>query len=422
MANLVRREQYLESLRAGKDATGVVKVVTGMRRSGKSTLFGQYMDDLRSSGVPDDRILSINFDALDAQDIKTSSDLNKVLSCAMPAAGMAYVFLDEIQNVEGWEKSVAALCATGRCDVYVTGSNSKMLSAELTTHISGRFVEIRMLPLSFKEYLELHPSGDLDLRFREYVRYGSLPDADPERGERFCDGYLEGVFNTVLVKDILGRLKTDEVSKIESVARFLYSNIGNVTNIASIAKGAGISGATADRYVSKMEESLLFYRAEKYDVIGKRLLETNGKYYASDLGMRSAALKGAGGADFSRPLENVVFLELVRRGYNVRVGSFRDREVDFAAFRGDSVEYYQVAATMLSDETRGRELRPLNGIRDNFRKTIITMDRVGLGSENGIDIVNLYDWLLGRHDGAGARIAIEPSPRRGWEQFKNDKN
>lgn len=393
MVKIVRRLQYLESLHSGRDATNVVKVVTGMRRCGKSTLFEQYIDDLKVSGVPEDRILSINFDSAEGQTIETYADLNEIIR-KIPSDKLMYVFLDEIQNVDRWERSVAALCTMKNCDVYITGSNSKLLSTELSTHLSGRFIEIRMLPLSFKEYLEMHPSDDLDLRFRQYLRYGSLPEADPERGERFCDGYLEGTFNTVLVKDVIGRMKVDDVTKIKAIARFLYSNIGNTTNVANIAKGAKVSAATAEKYIAKMEESLLFYNAERYDIVGRNLLETNGKYYASDLGMRNSALKGAGGTDISRPIENVVFLELIRRGYTVRVGSFRDYEVDFTAIRGDITEYYQVTMTMMSEVTRDRELRPLTGIRDNYRKTIITLDRLGLGSEGGIEIVNLYDWLM----------------------------
>ena len=398
MVRIVRRVQYLEALHSGKDATNVVKVVSGMRRCGKSTLFDQYMDDLRASGIPEDSIFSINFDSAEGQKIENSADLNRLIVEKIPSDRPMYVFLDEVQNVDRWEKSVAALCTMKNCDVYITGSNSKLLSTELSTHLSGRFIEIRMLPLSFKEYMEMHPSDDLDLRFGQYLRYGSLPEADPERGERFCDGYLEGTFNTVLVKDILGRMKTDDVTKIKDIARFLYSNIGNTTNVANIAKGAKVSAATAEKYVAKMEEALLFYHAERYDIVGKNLLETNGKYYASDLGMRNSALKGAGGTDMSRPMENVVFLELVRRGYTVRVGSFRDYEVDFTALRGGDTEYYQVTMTMMSEATRDRELRPLAGIKDNFSKTVITMDRLGLGSENGIEVVNIYDWLLGTRE------------------------
>jgi len=394
MVNIIKRTQYLKLLHAGKDATNVVKVVTGMRRCGKSTLLEQYIEDLKTSNISEDCIFFMNFESIEGQEVQTSADLNRLIKEKIPGNKPMYIFLDEIQNVKEWERSVAALCTMKNCDVYITGSNSKLLSAELTTHISGRFVEIKMLPLSFKEYLDMHPSDDLDLRFHEYLRHGSLPEADPERGERFCDDYLEGTFNTVLVEDILTRLRTDDVSKIKSIARFLYSNIGNTTNIANIAKGAKVNAVTADKYVKKMEEAMLFYHAERYDIVGMALLETKGKYYASDLGMRNSALKGARGTDISRPLENVVFLELIRRGYTVRIGSYRSYEIDFTALRGDITEYYQVTMTMQSKDTKERELRPLKEIDDNFRKTILTMDRLGLGSEKGIEIVNICDWLL----------------------------
>lgn len=394
MTRLIRRTQYLELLHAGKDATAVVKVVTGMRRCGKSTLLEQYMADLREGGVPADSIFALNFETAEGQQIADAAALNRLIAAKVPQDRPMYIFLDEIQNVKDWELSVAALGTMKNCDVYLTGSNSKLLSTELSTHLSGRFIEIRMLPLSFREYLELHPSDDRELRFREYLRFGALPETDPARGERFCDAYLEGTFNTVLVKDILGRLKIDDVTKVEAIARFLYSNIGNTTNTQHIAKGAGVSAATADRYIGQMEGALLFYHAEKYDVVGKKLLETNGKYYASDLGLRNSALKGASGTDLSRPLENLVYLELIRRGYTVRIGSYREYEVDFTALKADTTEYYQVTTTLQTAETRERELRPLNGLRDNFRKTVLTLDRFGLGSENGITVVNIIDWLL----------------------------
>lgn len=394
MKRIIRREKYLEALHSGRDVTGLVKVITGMRRCGKSTLLEQYMQDLRDSGVDRENIVLMNLESFEYQGIRDSEALNEAVLERIRGDERMYLLFDEIQNVEGWERTVSALGLMRNCDIYITGSNSRMLSSELATHISGRYVEIRMLPLSFKEYMELHPHADIELRFREYLRFGALPEVDPARGEEFCDGHLDGVFNTVLVKDILQRIKTDDVSKILAIARFLYSNIGNLTNISGIAKAAGLSSVTVERYVSEMEDALLFYHADRYDIAGKRLLSTNGKYYASDLGLRNSALKGARGADISRPLENVVFLELLRRGYDVVVGSFRDREVDFAARKGDRVEYYQVTATMLSEETRRREFGSLESIRDNHRKTILTADRLGLGSEGGIDVANIYDWLL----------------------------
>ena len=393
MEGIVRRTDYLKQLHDSKDATGVVKVITGMRRCGKSTLMEQYVDDLRSEGTAEDHIFHVNFETFEGYDLLSPDVLRSRLK-ELPRNGIVYVLLDEIQDVEGWEMIVSSLEETKNFDVYITGSNSDMLSTELSTHISGRYTEIRMLPLSFREYLELRP-GDKEQRFVQYLRYGGLPDTDPDRGDRHSLGYLEGVFNTVLIKDVLARLKTDDVNRITAIARFLYSNIGNVTNIASIAKGTGLNPGTVERYVAGMESALLFYHAEKYDIVGKKLLSTNGKFYASDLGMRLMALKGSGTDDLSRPLENAVYLELLRRGYTVRVGSYRDREVDFTAITGNEVEYYQVAMTVLGEDTKKREFGSLKSIRDNFPKTILTMDRFNLGVFGGIRVLNVIDWMLG---------------------------
>ena len=393
MRDLVPRERYMDMLRAGRGLTDVVKVVTGMRRAGKSTLLGMYCDELLSDGVGEEEIVRINFETFEYRDVRDRRTLDGILVDMIGTSGDRYVFLDEIQNVDGWEESVSSLINTGRCDVYITGSNSRMLSSDLTTHIAGRFIEVMVLPLSFSEYMRLHP-GDRTERFNSYLRYGALPEVDPDRGEAFCDSQLRGVFNTVLVEDVLGRLGTGDAYTLRSIARFLYTNIGNENNTDTIARALGVGNGTVDRYLSKMSEAFLFHHSEKYDIVGRRVLKTNGKYYASDLGLRNAALLGAGGTDVSRPLENVVYLELIRRGYTVRVGSYRDREVDFTAVRGGTTEYYQVCLTMLSEDTREREFRSLASIRDNFSKTVLTLDRFGLGDEDGIRIVNVMDWLL----------------------------
>lgn len=394
MEQRVYRKSYMDQLRAGKGLLDVVKVVTGMRRAGKSTLLEMYTGELVSEGVDPNDIVSINLETFEYRDVRKRSELDGILLRMIGSSGRKYVFLDEVQNVEGWEESVSSLINTKRCDVYITGSNSKMLSSDLVTHIAGRFVEVSVLPFSFAEYMELHP-GDRDLRFNQYLRFGALPEVDPDRGEVFCDSQLRGVFNTVLVEDILKRLGTGDANTLNAIARFLYTNIGNETNVHTIAQALKIGDETVSRYLSKLTEAFLFYESEKYDIVGKRVLKTNGKFYASDLGLRNAALLGAGGTDISRPLENVVYLELIRRGYTVRVGSYRDWEVDFTAIRGGETEYYQVCLTMLSEETRERELRSLNTIKDNFSKTVLTLDRFGLGSENGIKIVNVLDWLTG---------------------------
>ena len=256
---------------------------------------------------------------------------------------------------------------------------------------------MKVLPLSFSEYLELHPSDDKDSRFRDYLRYGGLPVVNPDSDRTFIEGLLEGIFNTVLVKDVLYRLKTDDVSKITAIAKFLYSNIGNITNIDNIATETGISNPTVSKYVEEMSKAFLFYYAEKYDIVGKKILKTNGKFYASDLGMRNVIIGLGLARDISKPLENVVFMELLRRGYEVRIGSYRDWEVDFTAIGPDGVEYYQICETMLSDDTYKRESRPFKAIKDNCPKTILTLDQFGLGSDDGIKIVNLVDWLLDKN-------------------------
>ncbi len=393
MGMTVRRLDYLEQLHESKGATGIVKVITGMRRCGKSTLMEQFIGDLKAEGVDDGHILHINFETFEGYEVISSNELRSELR-ALPRDDIVYILLDEIQNVEGWELIVSSLEEVKNYDVYITGSNSNMLSTDLSTHLSGRYIEIRMLPLSFKEYLDLHP-GDKEERFVQYLRYGGLPDTDPDRGDRFNRGYLEGVFNTVLMKDVLSRLRTDDTNKIRSIARFLYSNIGNVTNISNIADGTGLNPGTVERYIEAMRSALLFYHAEKYDIVGKKLLSTNGKFYSSDVGMRAMALEGSGTDDMSRPLENVVYLELIRRGYTVRIGAYRDKEVDFTAIKGNESSYYQVALTILAEDTKERELRSLKAIKDNFPKTVLTMDRFNLGTYDGITVVNVIDWILG---------------------------
>ena len=407
---MIRRDDYIDLLYAGKDDNDVVKVITGMRRCGKSTLLEMYMDELIASGIPEENVFRLDLESGEEQSISDHLRLNEWLS-RIPDDRQTYLFLDEIQNVEGWELSVAAIGTMRLCDLYITGSNSGMLSSELSTHISGRYVEIPMLPLSFEEYLELHPSDDIEKSFGMFLRFGSLPGVDPFRGEKYCYDYLEGIFNTVLVKDVLERKELRSVRKLTGVARFLFSNIGNTTNDAAISKGAGLNPTTADRYIEGLVEGMLFHHVERYDIVGKKLMETNGKYYATDLGIGNAALGSARGTDISRPMENVVFIELKRRGYVVRTGSFRDSEVDFIATKDGITEYYQVCRTLESPDTRGRELRPFKGIRDNWRKTILTMDRLGLGSEEGVEVVNLLDWLLRRkRDGPWSDI-IQNYPR-----------
>ena len=228
----------------------------------------------------------------------------------------------------------------------------------------------------------------------DYLKFGGLPAVNPDNDVMFNEGLLEGIFNTILIKDILSRMKTDDVSKITSIVRFLYSNIGNTTNVDNIAKATGINNVTVSKYIGEMCKAFLFYYAERYDIVGKRILRSNGKYYTSDIGMRNAMLKSYTGRDISKPLENVIYLELLRRGYDVKIGSYKDHKVDFTATGPEGVEYFQVCQTLMAEETYRREIRPFEEIKDNYPKTILTLDRLGLGSDNGVRIVNVIDWLL----------------------------
>ncbi|MDC7951428.1 ATP-binding protein [Methanomassiliicoccaceae archaeon COG_1] len=387
------RERYLGKMRAGRGDTDVIKVITGMRRCGKSVLLELYAEELRGSGVPEEDIIHINFERFEYQNVTDRERLNALLSERTSRERLTYVLLDEIQNVKGWELSLSGLEATGRCDVYVTGSNSSMLSSQLATHIAGRHVEIRVYPLSFGEFTEMHGYTDRERAFAEFLECGGLPGVDPSRDSRYREDYLQGVYNTILVKDVLRHANVGDPSKVESIARFLFSNIGNVTNRSSVARETGLPESTVGIYLKAMEDAFLILPCDRYDMVGRKLLSTNGKYYVTDLGIRKAVLDIAAGTDISRPLENVVYVELLRRGYKVRTGSYRDSAVDFLASRYGSTEYFQVCQTLMSEGTRGRETRTLMRPDDNYPKTVLTLDRLGLGNECGIMIKNVIDWL-----------------------------
>ena len=394
MEGYLVREKYLSKIRAGRDDTDVIKVITGMRRCGKSVIMELYVDELRQLGVPDEDIIFINFEKFEFQKIKTSEQLNDYLQQRIIPGHKMYILLDEIQDVRDWELSLSALNVEKNCDVYVTGSNSDMLSSQLATHISGRHVEIEVFPLSFSEYMEMHGYTDKEKAFIEYLECGGLPGVDPTRDLRYRQDYLQGVYNTIVVKDVLRHINVSDPTKVEAIAKFLYANIGNITSKASVAKGTGIPESTVGIYMKAMEEAFLILPCDRYDMVGKKMLSTVGKYYVTDLGMRKAVLNITAGTDISKPLENLVYVELLRRGYDVRVGCYRDSEVDFLAVRYDTMEYIQVCQTLMSDDARKREIKPLMRPKDNYIKTILTLDHFGLGNENGIFIRNVLEWLL----------------------------
>ena len=391
MSEIIRR-LYLDRLKSGRDRTDVVKVITGMRRSGKTVLMRQFIRELKDSGIPDDRVVYMNFESRDWERVSTHSDLLDHIS-SLGIEGRIYVFLDEIQRVQSWERAVNSLQVDFDADIYITGSNAYLLSSDLSTYISGRYMELRILPLSFSEFLELNP-GEKDTRFMQYLRTGSLPIVDPDGDETFEQDLLTGVFNTVLVKDILEHTGSSDASVLLDVARFLYSNVGNVTSCNSIARTLREDNRQVRRYLDSMADAFLIYKAERYDIRGKRPLDTLEKYYVSDTGMRNAVLGISSREDISRLVENVVYLELIRRGYEVAVGKYGDTEVDFTARRGNVVEYYQVTLSMISESTYNREIRPFELIRDSHPKTVLSMDRFLIDIPDGIRHVNVIDWLL----------------------------
>ena len=393
----IQRTQYLEELDVWKDNPDVVKVILGVRRAGKSVIMDQYMRRLIVAGTDAKDIFFMDFESSDYDDIVDFKDLNVYISERLSKDKRTYVFLDEVQRVDGWERSVNSLMVDYDADIYITGSNAYLLSSELSTYLSGRYVEIKVFPLSFAEFLEGHPvtmDVDRNARFQQFLRTGGIPLTDPDRGDRYNSMILEGIYNTVLVKDAAVRMGIRDLSGLDRIARFLMDNTGNITNVDNMAKATGLAKKTVLKYILSLTEAFLFYKVDRYDVVGKKLLNSHEKYYPVDTGLARAILD-RGVSDTSRPLENIVFMELIRRGYHVRIGSFRDREVDFMVERDGRTEYFQVCLTMLDDNTFEREVRSMKAIGDNYPKTVLSLDPIVRDMPDGLLHRNVIEWLLG---------------------------
>lgn len=311
---------------------------------------------------------------------------------------MNYIIIDEVQRLEGWDDCLNRLGNEKDLDIYVTGSNAFLLSSELSTYLTGRAFEVKMLPLSFREFLELNPpdAGDnVDRRFMDYITRGSMPAVYLKSGDRYNRQLLQGIFGDIVFKDVTARLpdKVDHV-KLRATTSFLFGNIGNATNASKMAQGSGVDIKTIDSYLAGFLDSYMFYFAQRYDIVGSRLLKSTGKYYSVDIGIRNAVLENAAEDDISRPVENIVFLELLRRGYTVNVGSYREKEVDFTAIRDGELELYQVALTVMDDQVFERKRRSLVEMKNGYRKTILTLDRVRRDPGNVVRHLNIIDWLL----------------------------
>ena len=408
MAELINRPQYLNQLIQNKDVD-LVKIVTGIRRCGKSSLLDLFHHYLSESGVPDSRIVHMNMESLRYRDLNDHLSFYDYVSKQIAEGGKTYLIFDELQTVEHWEKAIESFRLDFDVDIYITGSNAYLLSAEFSTLLSGRYVEIRMLPLSFKEFLDFYAFASdvtMDEKFQKYLQFGGMPILREYKfNEAGSNQVLEGIYSTVVLRDILQRNNGADQATLHKIMLFLCSNIGSITSpnsIGNVLSGEGdiqsgkqknIAGKTVDRYISMLRNAFVFFSVGRYDIKGKQLLKTLGKNYIVDMGFRNMLL-GYRDADRGHIIENIVFLELLRRDYRVYIGKVGETKVDFVAEKPNDRVYIQVTESMQTPETRERELRPLRMIGDNYEKIVLSMDRSFINSYDGIKSLNLIDWLL----------------------------
>ena len=408
----IDRKEYLDFLVKSKDRQ-IIKVVSGVRRCGKSTLFEIYKDFLLENGVAKNQIISINFEDIDYEELTDYKKLYEYIKSKMIEDKRNYIFLDEIQHVDKFEKVVDSLFIKENTDLYITGSNAYFMSSELATLLSGRYIELKMLPLSFKEYYqakleyekmeqkENRISKTLIQYYNEYIVNSSFPytlqlDSDLKN----IHEYLSGIYNSVLLKDIVARLKISDVMRLESVVKYIFDNIGNLTSLSKIGNtltsmGRKTDAKTIEKYIRGLTDSLLVHEVSRYNIKGKEFLSTLSKYYVADLGLRQMIL-GNRNIDMEHILENIIYLELIRRKGNVYVGQFDKNEIDFVVINSNEIEYYQVALTVLDENTLKRELDAFKNIKDNYPKYLITLDDVMVNTDyDGIKVVNALEWLLG---------------------------
>ncbi len=407
MAELINRPEYLKQLIQNRDVD-LVKIVTGIRRCGKSTLLDLFHQYLSDEGVADDHIIHMNLESLRYRDLSDYLSFYDYVSGRIPKEGKTYLIFDELQAIEHWEKAVESFRLDFDVDIYITGSNAYLLSTEFSTLLSGRYVEIRMLPLSFKEFLSFYEFASavtMEEKFQRYLQFGGLPILrEYQFNEEGISQALEGIYSTVVLRDILQRNDGADQNMLQKIMLFLCSNIGSITSPNSIGhvlsnegelqKGKNVAGKTVDKYIAMLQKAFVFYTVGRYDVKGKQLLKTLGKHYIVDLGFRNMLL-GYRDADRGHILENIVFLELIRRDYRVYIGKVRETEVDFVAEKPSDKLYIQVTESMQTPETRERELKSLRMISDNYEKIILSMDRSYIRSYDGIKSIYLIDWLLG---------------------------
>ncbi len=397
---LIQREQYLEFLRRHKDQD-VIKVVSGVRRCGKSTLFELFKQELLASGVKANQIISINFEDLEFEPLQEYHALHEYIVERLISETPMYVFLDEVQHVPQFEKVVGSLFIKPNVDIYITGSNAYFMSSDIATLLTGRYVQIEMLPLSFKEFHSVYSQQnllDMDI-YNLYIEHSSFPRLVHVEDDESIDEYLESILNTVVLKDIVTRLKITDVPLLLDIIKYLLANIGSLINPTKIANtltsyGRKTDNKTVEKYLQGLKDGLLIYEVDRFDVKGKALLQRNAKYYVVDSAFRKFLLSRTD-SDRGHILENIVYLELIRRGYRVYVGHLQNGEIDFVAKKPHRLEYYQVSYTVMEDTALRRELSPLEQLDDNYPKYLLTMDVLHkTDNHNGIEQKNVLDWLL----------------------------
>lgn len=399
---MVERKEYLEELKRWKEKD-LIKVVTGIRRCGKSTLFDLFIDYLKSIGVSEKQIIKINLEDAD-YDFKNYKELYNYIKTRLIPDKMNYVFLDEVQNVPEFQRAVDSLYIKKNVDVYITGSNAYLLSGELATLLSGRYIEIKMLPLSFKEYVSAFPNNNNYYQlFLEYMRNGGMPGnlSIINTNPNDIDKYMDGIFSTIVYKDIMARNNITDKILLESILKFIYDSIGSPISTKKISdtltsKGMSTSNHTVENYITAFIESFLIYKAERFDVKGKNLLVRDYKYYSVDTGLRSYLLGKKADSDMGHILENIVYLELLRRGYKVYVGKVDDLKVDFVAENREGLKYFQVALSVRDDKVLERELKSLQKTGDHYPKYLLTLDMDLESDYDGITKINVVDWLLNK--------------------------
>mgnify|MGYP000339701152 FL=1 len=397
---MLKRDKYLDQLIEVKDLN-LIKVITGVRRCGKSTLLLQYKDYLLENGIKDSDILYMSFESAEWYEIKDYKDLYNYIKSKYHDKKV-YLLLDEVQNVEDWEKAVNSLLVDINCDIYITGSNAYLLSSELTTLLAGRVYTINMYPFSFSEYLQINNntnSQDKYQLFNDYLKYGGMPMLiNMKDNERLKTNYLADIKDVVLKKDIIARNKIKDVIFLDNLLRYMSTVIGTLINPSFISdfmkkNGSNIDNETVDKYLKMIENAYFIYRVPRYELKGKQLLKTQGKYYFVDNGLKNV-LAGFSSYDTGSSYENIVYMELLRRGYEVYVGKYNDLEIDFVAVSPNEKIYYQVTRSLLSEDVENREKKSLLAINDNYKKVILTMDMAYNKIIEGIEVKNIVDFLL----------------------------